>query len=312
MAQDRVDFKRIRERVGIADILRRYDLFDEEHAGKEQFNIHCPFHEDAKPSCNIHTGAQSYRCFGCGMRGGIFDFVCLKESINTGNDLEDDKAAARLLQKWFGITPERRRPSRQKRRQPRAKRNAKAETPAEASHRRDEASGKGESADAEEAGDINPPIGDDASWFPQRDPQHEWLTLERGLTPKTIAHFRIGYHAGRGMMAGRIVIPVHNADGQLVAFAGRCPSATGQSAGVGHRGMRPSAVPNSYENTRIHYLSPTLCLNDGQDQLVCVFRTDCRKLLECCQAIKRPRIGKMPLPFRNNVLIGLPSGPAGE
>jgi len=55
MATDWVDFKTIREQVGIVDILRHYGLFDEEQAGKEQFKIHCPFYEDSKSSCNIHT-----------------------------------------------------------------------------------------------------------------------------------------------------------------------------------------------------------------------------------------------------------------
>jgi hypothetical protein len=54
MKKDWVDFKRIREQVGIVDVLRHYGLFDEEHTGKEQIKIRCPWHEDNKPSCNVH------------------------------------------------------------------------------------------------------------------------------------------------------------------------------------------------------------------------------------------------------------------
>ena len=44
----------------------------------------------------------------------------------------------------------------------------------------------------------------------------------RGLTPETIVDFGLG-HCAKGMMAGRIAIPIHNADGKVVAYAGRWP-----------------------------------------------------------------------------------------
>jgi DNA primase len=43
----------------------------------------------------------------------------------------------------------------------------------------------------------------------------------RSITPETAAHFRVGFFAGRGSMAGRVVIPIHNQAGELVAYAGR-------------------------------------------------------------------------------------------
>jgi DNA primase len=51
------------------------------------------------------------------------------------------------------------------------------------------------------------------------DPEHPYLT-ERGLTPELVATFGLGY-CGKGSMAGRVCIPIHNADGALVAYAGR-------------------------------------------------------------------------------------------
>ena len=51
----------------------------------------------------------------------------------------------------------------------------------------------------------------------QRD--HPYLT-ERGLTLETLVDFGAGFCA-KGMMAGRIAIPIHNGDGQVVAYAGR-------------------------------------------------------------------------------------------
>lgn len=51
------------------------------------------------------------------------------------------------------------------------------------------------------------------------DPNHPYLH-ERGLTPETIRTFGLGY-CGRGLMAGRIAIPLHNHEGNLVGYAGR-------------------------------------------------------------------------------------------
>jgi DNA primase len=53
------------------------------------------------------------------------------------------------------------------------------------------------------------------------DASHAYLQ-ERGLTAETIAAFGLGYCA-KGSMAGRIAIPIHDADGKVVAYAGRWP-----------------------------------------------------------------------------------------
>ena len=50
---------------------------------------------------------------------------------------------------------------------------------------------------------------------------HPYLA-ERGLTPETIVDFGVGYCA-KGMMAERIAIPIHNPEGNVVAYAGRWP-----------------------------------------------------------------------------------------
>jgi len=43
----------------------------------------------------------------------------------------------------------------------------------------------------------------------------------RGITEKTALEFGVGFYAGPGLMHGRLVIPIHNADGELVAYCGR-------------------------------------------------------------------------------------------
>jgi DNA primase len=52
------------------------------------------------------------------------------------------------------------------------------------------------------------------------DYSHPYLA-ERGITEKTALEFGVGFYAGPGLMHGRLVIPIHNADGELVAYCGR-------------------------------------------------------------------------------------------
>ena len=51
------------------------------------------------------------------------------------------------------------------------------------------------------------------------DPNHPYLK-ERGFTDETIRHFGLGY-CNRGMLRGRIAIPLHDPQGKLVGYAGR-------------------------------------------------------------------------------------------
>lgn len=49
---------------------------------------------------------------------------------------------------------------------------------------------------------------------------HPYLE-ERAVDPATAAWFGVGYYAGGGWLRNRMVIPIHDAEGQLVAYAGR-------------------------------------------------------------------------------------------
>ena len=50
--------------------------------------------------------------------------------------------------------------------------------------------------------------------------EHRYLS-KRGITKETAATFGVGFYAGPGLMHDRLVIPVHNAAGELVAYCGR-------------------------------------------------------------------------------------------
>ena len=52
------------------------------------------------------------------------------------------------------------------------------------------------------------------------DPSHAYLA-GRGISVATARLFGIGYYSGRGFLSGRVVIPIQNQDGDLIAYAGR-------------------------------------------------------------------------------------------
>jgi DNA primase len=52
------------------------------------------------------------------------------------------------------------------------------------------------------------------------DRTHPYLQA-RGILPSTAAEFGIGYYRRPGLLSGRLVIPIHNAHGELVAYCGR-------------------------------------------------------------------------------------------
>jgi DNA primase len=57
------------------------------------------------------------------------------------------------------------------------------------------------------------------------DCRHPYLA-ERGITEQTAREFGVGFYAGPGLMHRRLVIPIHDAEGQLIAYCGRCVDQT--------------------------------------------------------------------------------------
>ena len=55
------------------------------------------------------------------------------------------------------------------------------------------------------------------------DPSHEYLA-RRGFSQQAMEVFGVGYFTGsRGLMKGLAAIPIHNPQGELVAYAGKSP-----------------------------------------------------------------------------------------
>jgi len=187
-----VDFKEIKENVSMEEILDHYGLLEGLKRRKDELIGFCPIHDEKhynKNSFCVSTVKNNWHCFSCGAGGNVLDFVAVMENV-------DIRQAGLLIQKRFGVV------SGEDKKLVKEKRKIKEP--------------KEEKKEPEEV--VNPPLTFELKTL---DPEHPYLK-ERGLKEETIEEFGLGF-CKKGLMKGRIVIPIHNENGQLVAYVGRYP-----------------------------------------------------------------------------------------
>jgi DNA primase len=70
--------ERIREQTDVVDVIGRHVGL--KRSGK-QFKGLCPFHDEKSPSFYVDPARRSFKCFGCGAWGDVFDFVQKVEGV---------------------------------------------------------------------------------------------------------------------------------------------------------------------------------------------------------------------------------------
>jgi len=197
-----VDFRAVKQAVTMIQILDHYKLTERFQGKGDSLSGACPVHKGENPTqFRVSVSKNCWNCFGDCKRGGnILDFVSLMVDVSI-------REAAIRIADWFNLKFEKpvKKDSPKPEPKPAPTKAEPSPTPAK------------ESSEAPETG-PNKPLG-----FELRnlDPAHPYLA-ERGLSGETIAEFGLG-GCNNGSMKGRIVIPIHNADGKLVAYAGRWP-----------------------------------------------------------------------------------------
>ena len=69
----------IRSKVDIVDVISSYLPLTQK--GKNHFGV-CPFHDDTNPSMSVSRDKQIYKCFSCGASGNVFQFVMEYEHVS--------------------------------------------------------------------------------------------------------------------------------------------------------------------------------------------------------------------------------------
>jgi DNA primase len=195
-----IDFKAMKQAVSMEMVLAHYNV-RLRRVNKSYMRGKCPLPTHAAStsadSFGVHTEKNAWACqsdscvkMRSGKKGGnVLDFVAVMENCSI-------RDAAIKLHDWF--------------------RAGAPSAPAKEPERKQGSELVSERKQEPEVGENRP------LQFTLRDVDcaHEYVA-QRGLTTETAAYFGVGFFRGKGLMAGRIVIPINNPNGELVAYAGR-------------------------------------------------------------------------------------------
>jgi len=177
------DFGAVKATVSFAEVLRYYGVEWLRGRRPGQLEGPCPIHRGGRiDAFHVSLSKNAFQCFACQVRGNVLDFVAAMERCSV-------REAARRLTQRFPVP----------------------------------ASGP-------------PPVlggpADNPNWLGKKkghnqplsftlrgvDGTHSYLRAW-GIFPETAARFGVGFYAGRGLMSGRVVIPIHDS---LRATGGVC------------------------------------------------------------------------------------------
>ena len=190
-----INFAEVRARVSLEDVIVRYYHIDTLKRDGSKLVGPCPIHQGDSPRAfHADLDKNVWHCFSkCQKGGNQLDFVALKEHIGV-------REAALRLQAFFleGAAPP-----------PPPSKPTPVSAPTAASPTTTPAA-KGEEDEGNPILDVKLDLKSD----------HPHLLSDRKLKEETVKHFGVGY-CSRGIMRGLIAIPIHDEDGDLVAYAGR-------------------------------------------------------------------------------------------
>lgn len=192
-----IDFKALRAKLDFEQVLRHYGVEVKRKGNQHQGFCPLPNHNGKKnsPSFSANLEKGIFQCFGCGAKGNVLEFAAMMEKADPKDGATLHKVAAELQKRFCPETGD----------------VASAETKKAVAKKPEKTEPKNELPVV-----INPPLGFELK---DLDAEHPYL-LSRGFTPETIQHFGLGF-CSRGLLKGRVAIPLHDVAGALVGYAGR-------------------------------------------------------------------------------------------
>jgi DNA primase len=203
-----IDFKELRAKLRFSEVLKSYNIplkvKGDKATGLCPLPCHPP-HEGKRrtPSFSANLTRGIFQCFGCGAKGNVLDFVLLLQGSDPNDTAALRKVALELQDRFLGKSQK-------------ADTNHGERLKPSAADVSD-----GETQQEPDGGLARPVIANAPLDFTLKalDTEHPYLK-QRGFTADTISHFGLGY-CSRGLMQGRIVIPLHDSQGRLIGYAGR-------------------------------------------------------------------------------------------
>src|SRR4051794_5229911 len=210
--------EQLKSQLNIVDVVGQYVRLKRQGAGPRYVGL-CPFHSEKTPSFGVHSTLQIYKCFGCDARGDVFRFVMEHDHLTFPEALKS-------LSERYGIPM----PERQRFEDPDAQRRAAILEVHEI-------------AAQVFQDNLRSGMGRDARSYLE----------SRGISPEATAEFRLGLSDSSGQQLvqrlqkfgttvlqesglvlqrqegtgffdrfrGRLMFPIHNEAGKVIAFGGR-------------------------------------------------------------------------------------------
>jgi len=210
----------IKERIDIVEFISAY--VNLRKAGRNFLGF-CPFHTNTRtPAFTVYPDTQSYHCFGCKASGTVFDFLMLREGLEFKDALEQ-------LAKRAGVLLKERTEQDAQQDQLRTRLLEINNAAATFFHHMLVKSPKGEIARAYvEQRKIDQPT---VEAFQLGYSADEWsallayLTDRKGFEPEEIEAAGLAIRRESGgyydRFRGRLMFPIRDAKGQVIAFGGR-------------------------------------------------------------------------------------------
>ena len=70
--------EKVRSNSDIVEVIQSYLQIKQK--GQNFFGL-CPFHNEKTPSFSVNPGKQIFKCFGCGLGGGVINFIMEIEKL---------------------------------------------------------------------------------------------------------------------------------------------------------------------------------------------------------------------------------------
>ncbi len=211
----------MREGVDILELVSRYVQL--KRSGANHVGL-CPFHTEKTPSFSVNPGRQIFKCFGCGVGGDAFEFLMRIEGLSF------PEAALRIASE-MGIDIEERRlsPEEERRRQEHESLQRVNAIAAEFFHR--------QLLDAPQAEDCRQYLNrrgygrTSATEYQLGYAPDRWDALtkhlqQQGVDPAEartlgLIRRREKSQGDYDLFRGRLIFPIHDLSGRIVAFGGR-------------------------------------------------------------------------------------------
>lgn len=211
-----IDFAYVKKHADFLKVLAHYDI--ETKGSGEEVRCCCPFHEDDNPSMSVNLEKKVFTCHAasCGEAGNILEFVRDMEGLDGLREAATE--LSRIAQIPLAAPKKKDAANGKARRragQPHDKKGRSVGKPNRAAKQKDGDDGL-DAPSPSEPKELKP-LGFELTL----DPDHEY-GQQRGLHPETIDRFGMGF-CSRGTMKGRWCVPIHDAEGNLVAYSGRWP-----------------------------------------------------------------------------------------